>query len=383
MTTFYHYDGEGLVRASSADPVLQNTYYDNDTISPWSGQNMDGPYFMYPTLERPDPFHTEEYCFQEAAFSPEDYHSGEHPDCGVFEQRHRSAETYDSHNSVGNSSPGFASSLGYAGWAAQSGQYRPYPDPEDIRHQHTLYSLLPYIQPERKVNALNGPTIDIIEQDTRICFAYAVPKKLLVLFLGRKIVTKFMRTVEREDNVNWRGAAVRQELCLPRGQASKISVRILIAWMIRACQRGTMGDMRAIQMPENVFAMCSLAQTMALLGLHKDALRLDVFISQRFSVQPIFASELETLWNCLGPGNRYVYAAIKIVGERLKAHEAGSKKALARPEEIVALLERNSVLSARVGDSDLNERHRPNFGTEWFKKLEDCAETASERCIRD
>jgi hypothetical protein len=260
---------------------------------------------------------------------------------------------------------------------------RPYPNPEDIRHLHTLQSLLPYLQPERRLNALGGPLLDIVEQDTGVAFAYRVPKKMLVLFLGRRVVNKFIRTTHREDDENWKGAPVCQELNLPRGVASKAAIKALIAWMLRACQYQTMSSMKQIRVPKNTFVACSLARTMELFELHKDALRVDHYIAENHFVQSIFAAELETLWNCLGKESRYVYAAIKAVGQRLHAFEADNegREILGIDEAMFSMLKQYPELEARVRDPELNEENRPVFSTQWIKRLTDKTNQSQERAF--
>jgi hypothetical protein len=215
--------------------------------------------------------------------------------------------------------------------------------------------------------------VDIIEQDTGFALAYQVPKKMLVLFLGRKVVNKFIRTIHREDDENWKGAPTSQEMNLPKGVASQASMKILVAWMFRACQYQTMGTMKQIRIPRNTFAACSLARTMELFELHKDALRVDHYIAATHFARPIFAGELETLWNCLGKGSRYVYAAIYVVGRRLRAFDAGStgQDSLGIDADMLAMLKEHPDLEARVRDPKLNEQHRPYFSTQWIKRLND------------
>ncbi|CAN9127255.1 unnamed protein product [Alternaria alternata] len=261
------------------------------------------------------------------------------------DQSHQLSEGDEGSTYTAGSSAKASHTLGWAGWASQSGVPRPYTNPEYIRHLHTLQSLLPYLQPERKLNALNGPVVDIIEQDTGFALAYRVPKKMLVLFLGRKVVNKFIRTIHREDDENWKGAPTSQEMNLPKGVASQASMKILVAWMFRACQYQTMGTMKQIRIPRNTFAACSLARTMELFELHKDALR----------------------------GSRYVYAAINVVGRRLRAFDAGStgEDSLGIDANMLAMLKEHRDLEARVRDLKLNEQYRPYFSTQWIKRLND------------
>ncbi|KAF1844849.1 uncharacterized protein K460DRAFT_394648 [Cucurbitaria berberidis CBS 394.84] len=370
MTTYYQYGMEGLITASTVDPVSQyaHEYLGHDMIE--CEGDIVGTFLarrraiVYPA-----------YASQQADHLQVPTLQGQGQQCGgggVPDRSHQDCgfgEGYDSPNYAGNSKFDYPRIMSHVDWTRCSGSERQYPDPEHIRHFHTLHSLLPYIQPERKLNSLDGPVMEIVEQDTGFTFAYSVPKKLLVLFLGRQIVMKFMKTVERQDNENWRGPPICQELHLPRGQTSKIAIKIIVSWMLRACKYHTMEIMKTVQIPKNTFAACSLAQTMTLLGLHKDASRVDMYISQNHFVKPIFAVELETLWNCLGEHNRYVYAAIKVVGKRLQAYDNGQSRELPDADKMLALLEKDLSLNARVRDPELNERYQPVFGTEWMKRL--------------
>lgn len=236
-----------------------------------------------------------------------------------------------------------------------------YPDPESIRHLHNLHSLLPHIQPERKLNALSGPEIDIIEGRTGNTICRAVPKKMLVLFLGREIVTKFLHTFQREDNERWAGLPTQQVMILPHGAASAAALRILISWMIRACKLTTMYTMKQIRLPAHLFVACSLAQTMELFNLRKDAHRVDIAISWQYLKRPIFAVEVESLWRCLDKSNKYLHACIKAFSVQPwhpKMHEELANLAMRCPE-----------LYARICNPELNDTFKPHFGREWFRKL--------------
>lgn len=252
------------------------------------------------------------------------------------------------------------------GLVAQPAPYHPYPNPEDIRHLHTLHSLLSWIHPERRLNALSGAAVDIVEEDTKIVLAHDVPKKVLVLLLGRNVVTKFIGTVGIRKNDRFDGFQKIQKMFIPRGISSIAAMRILLAWLMRACRFHNLSMIRQFNVPHSLFAASTLAQTLTLFGLHKDALRVDQAISQGHFVRPIYADELEQLWNCLGQHNRYTYAAIKVVGERLRRYEqTGADKEFRKPKEMVELLNKHPDLDALVRDAALNEQHRPSFSTEW------------------
>ncbi|KNG51087.1 hypothetical protein DDE82_005796 [Stemphylium lycopersici] len=378
MTTFYYYSEDGTITPSMLDPKAQDfTRGLPDITSHGQKEDIVGAYLArcemaYPTAAG-HVFHRYPGSLYQQWSHPSNNPVNPHP----MERSHWPNDEHESSGYPSSPKTESASTLGFAGWASHSGMAHPYPNPEDIRHAHTLHSLLPYLQPERKLNALNGPIIDIVEEDTGVMFAYQVPKKLLVLFLGRKVVNKFIRTTHREDDQRWTGAPTCQEMNLPCGKSSKSAIRVLISWMIRACQYHTMGTMKQIRVPKNTFVACSLAQTMELFNLHKDALRVDHYIAQTHFVRPIFTMELEALWNCLGEENRHVYAAIKVVGKRLQQYEASKNEVISGIDDhMYALLKEYPKLEARMRDLELNERHRPSFSTDWTKKLDSKAQKA-------
>jgi hypothetical protein len=245
---------------------------------------------------------------------------------------------------------------------ANGNAQRWYPDPEAIRHLHALHSLLPHISPERKLNALSGPEIDIIDGTTSQVLYSAAPKKLLVLFLGREVVNKFIRTFAREDNDAWRGLPTEQKLVLPSRATSAAALKILVSWMRRACTFAMMHSMKPLRIPNNLFVACSLARTLEMFKLYRDAYRLDVAIKQQFSSRrPIFAVEIETMWRCLGENDKYVYACIRALGQRMSEPRVA--------EDLQGLAERCPVLYSRLSSPELNEQYRPQFGRNWFEQI--------------
>lgn len=265
---------------------------------------------------------------------------------------------------------GYQSGLSYESHANGSAQ-RWYPDPEAIRHLHALHSLLPHISPERKLNALSGPKIDVIDGTTSQVLYSAAPKKLLVLFLGREVINKFIRTFAREDSKAWRGLPTEQKLVLPSRATSAAALKILISWMARACSFATMHDMKPLRIPNNLFVACSLATTLEMFRLYRDAYRLDVAITQQLlSRRPIFAVEIETIWICLGENDKYVYACIRALSQRMSEPGVG--------DDLQGLAERVPALYARLSSFELNELYRPKFGREWFERMDDWSNDISQ-----
>ncbi|KAF3000871.1 hypothetical protein E8E13_007613 [Curvularia kusanoi] len=243
---------------------------------------------------------------------------------------------------------------------------RQYPDTESIRHLHTLFRLLPHIEPSRKLNALSGPTLDIIaDRPTGTTFCYAVPKKLLVLFLGRAVVNRHLRTLEREDNENWNGLPTKQAFLVPSSIVSASAMTILVSWMTRACTQRLMANMRAVSVPSNLLAACSLAQTMDYLGLKRDAYRVDTEIKHAFdSNRPLYVNEVEAIWRGLGENSRYVYAAVKAYSTKLGW--PGQRSAHTYDRDLLGLGERCPQLWARIYDAQKNEAFKVRYGGQWF-----------------
>ena len=374
MTTFYHYDSNGAVTASTPYPAAEMSTCGPLVADAYEQQgDVVGAFLARRGMAYPAPGAPETQHYYGPSYHPSIAAFKGGVDSESVNRSYQSSDGDEKSGYTGSPPHGASNTPGWAGWASFSAMPRPYSNPEDVRHLHTLQSLLPYLQPERKLNALNGLVVDIVEQDTGVVLAYQVPKKMLVLFLGRRVVNRFIRTIHREDDENWRGAPVCQEMNLPRGVSSQAAMKALIAWMFRACQYQTMGSMKQIRIPKNTFVACSLAQTMELFELHKDALRVDHYIAENHFVRPIFAVELETLWNCLSKESRYVYAAIKVVGQRICESQTDSpgRETLSNNADMLAMLKEYPGLEARVRDPKLNEQYRPSFNTKWIKRMSD------------
>jgi hypothetical protein len=356
MMTFYHYDKSGNLQTTSADDPLAQQRLDyleanrysqrGDAVGAYLAQR-DMTYPAYATSERRVPV-------DEAT----DTHRPEsHANWQKSDIRHQNVEDNESYSYRDNVHKYHVMNAGYMGSLSLSTQYHLYSDLESIRHLHTLQSLLPYIDPRRKYSSFQGAAMNVVEQVTGTVLADSVPKRLLVLFIGRKKVTQLIKTVWRQNKGHSNHRIKTQEVCIPQNISSVSALKILLSWMKRACQYHSMDEVREFRVPRNTFAACTLAQTLTLFGLHKDAYRVDSVIAREHFKRPIFAVELEALWNCLGEESRYTYAAIKTVGSRLRAHEAGASASVSMWEEILQLMDKYPTLKARVRDSELNENY--------------------------
>jgi hypothetical protein len=378
ITVYYFYNEDGTLRSTfTLDPLIHS--YPGQTALQGYMQRGDivGAYLAqreilfpaYATIEAYSQIYRGDQQMHEQ--QPVAYNAPR-------ELCHQNEEPYDSYDSYRDDVPDQVYRAGYMGFALHTKPHRAYPDPDDIRHLHTLYSLLQCVDPGRRFNGFTGPTVDIVEEDMGTVYAYGVHKKMLVLFLGRKTVTKFLRTVESFTDDRTGQHRKIQKLYIPHGVTSTSAIKVLVSWMSRACRINFRDQVRQFQVPRNTFAACTLAQTLTMFGLHKDALRVDHTISAKHLVRPIFAVELATLWNCLGEKNRYVYAAIKAVGERLQIYGEGEHKKVAIHEEILELLEKYPALKTRVRDLSFNESYRPTFSTDWCKYLLEGSSQAKE-----
>jgi hypothetical protein len=344
-------------RSSEAQDHVPQTY--NDSIQPYDaslpsfnqsaqgykpscgadGEEHDGHMHDSTTLQHEDPRHADSRVYESCHYQSEEYSEN----FGIIRHTYSRSWTY---------------------------QYHLYPIADHIRHLHTLHSLLPHIDPQRKLQALHGPVMHVVEQATYKILAHSIPKSLLVLFLGREPISRLIKTlglydVRRNDPLNRI-----QELCIPRYVSSSAAIKVLLAWMRRACEPNTMDNMYQFRVPHNTFAACTLAQTLTLFGLHKDALRVDYTIIRGHFRRPIFANELESLWKCLGENNRYIYANAKVIGYRLRESRDNQCLESQAWKEMQALLARYPLLDARVRDPELNEQFRPTFSTEWCRRLD-------------
>lgn len=253
-----------------------------------------------------------------------------------------------------------------AGHGQLTGDRHQYPNPELIRHFHTLHTLLPHIQPERLQNATFGPTLDIVEEHSGHIFAFAVPKKMLVLFCGRKVISRFLRTLEREENESSESGHLVQVLQFPRSYTNHIGVKIVINWMHLACHRKP-SDMRPVHLPKTLFAAISLSRALTAFGLHRDASRVDHFISVRLFARHLDLDEVVAIWRCLPKDSKYTYRMIEELRKQLQYYMNSEDKAHPDLEQFWEFLEQTPELKARVEDKDYNncDEYRPFFGTEW------------------
>ena len=239
-----------------------------------------------------------------------------------------------------------------------------YPDPEAIRQHHNLISFISHVNPDRLSNARYGKKVDIVEEHTDLIFANEVPKKLLVLFCGRHFVSKHIRTVEPGEN----GKDVKQILQLPVHRVNHIGIKIMLSWMMSACNPQNMGKVTKLHCPKRLFCAISLARTLDMFGFHWDASHIDYLISTHLFNRPLFSDQIKPIWSCLPKNSKYTYRMVKSLRAALVLLEQGDKTALGDPDAVKELLHEIPNLKARIEDPELDNAFKPFFGSDWCER---------------
>ncbi|KAF1979242.1 hypothetical protein BU23DRAFT_642529 [Bimuria novae-zelandiae CBS 107.79] len=366
MTTYFfqHLDGSAYGRVMDNPAPICNPYHEFET-----GQDSyahAGPYLHYTGSQTIVSSNMYRYDSGDEGASNEWDIEWHETDDGYYSESAQSPTMveYVSYGHPGGFSNGATAdpSLNFQ----DGGDVFRYTDPELIRGYHTLHSLLPHIQPARLQNSHSGPTLDIVEEQTNHKFAIRVPKKMLVLFCGREMISRFIRTLERKDNENWKGGPLQQELRFPCRYTNHIGIKILISWMAQACRRGP-GEMKPVRIPKNLFAAISLSRALAAFRLYLDANRVDNCIAARHYKRSLYLDEIISIWNCLPKDSRYTYRMVEDLRKQRCEYEQGNEKALLDAKKVLQFLEQHPELKARVDDKEYNDREefQPFFGTEW------------------
>ncbi|OAK99472.1 hypothetical protein IQ06DRAFT_349061 [Phaeosphaeriaceae sp. SRC1lsM3a] len=367
MAVYYHYDEHGALQSTSTvDPLLDqpnnridvNRYLEQgDTVGAYLAQrNM-----VYPDQVRPDPYYREVTSNDRAKELDMDAHQNQHPNA----LRHHVEQQNESYAWEGSSHSNLSHMPMNITAAPQHTHYFRYPNPDRVRHLHTLYSLLPHLYPMSRFQSLSGPRLDIVEEGTGHVLYRDVAKKMLVLFLGRKTIDRYLVT---------RFGVL--QLVIPQGTSSNSAWSILMSWMRRATLPSYQYDMEQFKIPHNTFAACTLAQTLSILGLYKDAYRVDMTIAEQHFVRPVYGVELEALWKNLGPKNRYTRAAIKAVKQQLDENSV-VRRIPWLYGDIMKLVELHPEMKAAILDNDSEDRRiNPVAEKDMVREQSDTSTTA-------
>ncbi|KAF2118761.1 hypothetical protein BDV96DRAFT_642937 [Lophiotrema nucula] len=225
--------------------------------------------------------------------------------------------------------------------------------PDDLRKFCDLHGLAKQLPPSRLNNALYGKYIDIVEIESERVLLHHVPKKMLILFIGRERVTPFLRTVSEHDKSE-------QVLRMPPGSTNHVGLKILVAWMTRACKYETMSNIEPIRIPKHTFAAISLARILGVFGLHQDCDRVDRFLNNHHFRRPLYIDQVKEIWKLLPKDSKYTFRMIKQLSESLEANQRGFGKAQPDKEEILEFIENHPTLKARIMDQTKNEMWKPD-----------------------
>ncbi|KAF2655756.1 hypothetical protein K491DRAFT_716044 [Lophiostoma macrostomum CBS 122681] len=283
-------------------------------------------------------------------------------------EMHPNGELSDSRHQASNYSP------------AQNGNSFRYPNPDDIRADTDLMGIACAIPLSRRQNALSGKGLNVLEEriEERVAertvngippstiLFHNLPKKALILFCGRKTVSRFLRTLEREDNENWIGLPTRQQLRVPPGSCNFVGLLIFLDWVRKACDREYAHTLRPIQCPVDMFSAISLARTLRLFGLKKDAERIDNSIRARLSHHPLHPHSVEEIWKAFPKDCKYTYRMVKCLKEQVEMHrDIGSPFVMPKAEEMFAVIDKYPHLKDRIEIVDENEKFKPVSADKW------------------
>lgn len=227
-----------------------------------------------------------------------------------------------------------------------------YPHLGPIRESLSLYDMLRYIDPDRLNDSLLGPKMDIVSP-TGDVYSYRVPKNMLSLFLGRKTMARFVRTLEHQKNKKW----AKQELVILPQSGNPVGLRVLIGWMLKACYRENRGKMLPVRIPNNLFAAISLSRVMTLFGLCRDAYRVEMVVGHIHFARPLYSNEIRTVWKCCPEDSRYIERLVAELKNRLASSPEDRKAMLPDLPEVEEFLEETPLLHGRVRGS----YHRNQF----------------------
>jgi hypothetical protein len=249
-----------------------------------------------------------------------------------------------------------------------------YPNPDDIRESVDLIGLARAIPISRRQNALSGAGLDVLEEriEERVAertvngtapstiMFYNVPKKALILFCGRKKVSRLLRTIEREDNKNWVSKPTQQQLRVPQGSCNHVGLKIFVSWIRKACDPEFAGNLHRIKCPEDTFSAVSLARTLRLFDLKKDAKRIEQQIWSRHFKRPLSPDTVEQIWKAFPKNCMYTYRMIKSLKLQIDLHLCtDSDFTMPEANEMRAVIAKYPALKVRVQVEGENEKFKP------------------------
>lgn len=238
-----------------------------------------------------------------------------------------------------------------------------YPNLDHIRHTHSLFRFIAQVSDDRRSGSLGGMKVDIVEEITGEILCHAVPKRMLVLFFGRQVVSQHLFTTGRDidDRVNPRGFPLAQKFLVSAQSTSGDAWRILVAWMKRACgdvhRRGQ--KLRELGVPRSLFAAVTLARTLRYMGLNIDAHRIDVAINEKHLYRPLDLDTVKAIWNGISKKSKYTWRLINVLKDRYELPMDEALELLPDYDEMTKWFDENPELRARMWRPELNDEFKP------------------------
>ncbi|KAF2269061.1 hypothetical protein CC78DRAFT_540494 [Lojkania enalia] len=227
----------------------------------------------------------------------------------------------------------------------------PYASLDEVRKHSNLYGFAKSLPLDRLNNSLRGKKVDIIEDESGNVFLRRVPKKMLVLFCGRPAISRVLRTLSTEDKSE-------QQILVPPSSTNHVGLKILVSWMTRACKIETSTAIKPFRTPKNLFAAISLARTLQFFDLNLDARRVDTEIAAKLFRRPIYPDEVKEIWNLIPKDSKYTYRMVQHLAHSMYLSEHGNPDVVPRKREMLAFLDNNPNLKARVTNRAENEKYK-------------------------
>lgn len=260
---------------------------------------------------------------------------------------------------------------------------------DKLRRTNDLFSFINQVPTYRRINCVDSPMVDIVEECTGKILLCRVPKKMLTLFLGRNVLVQYLRTLEREGDskdpyiesengndhlVQDEGVPkrmpVKQQLRLPRYSTSHAALKIMFAWMRRACDPKAMDILHELKAPNNLFSAITLARTLRMFKFRFDAERIDSHINL-FLKGPLHLDVVKATWKLTPKDNMYTYRLVEALKENLEAYQEGHTDELPELEELMKFFDAQPELRARVYRLGENDKWKPVEHEEYMRRVED------------
>jgi hypothetical protein len=187
---------------------------------------------------------------------------------------------------------------------------------DDFRRGKSLYQIYQMTNPYQLTDAIRRkrPLVDFVEEGSERVLLRDVPKKMLEIFLGPQVLSEFICALE----VDASGEPIREEIRVPQFSTSHIALKIMVAWMLRACRQRK--GLREMAVPENLFAAITLARTLRLFGRDVDAWAADYIIMGWHYRRSLSVAQLKPVWNFLPKDSRHISQVLEVLKFQLYAY---------------------------------------------------------------